>query len=50
MAGGALAGGALAGAYSTTLLTGTLVPRARAVVVALCGAAVAVGWVRGDPS
>jgi uncharacterized membrane protein YoaK (UPF0700 family) len=43
-----LAGGALAGAYSTSLLPGALVLLAPAIVVALCGAAVAMGWVRDD--
>lgn len=43
-----LAGGALAGVYSTTLLPDALVLLAPAIVVALCGAAVAMGWVRDD--
>jgi uncharacterized membrane protein YoaK (UPF0700 family) len=45
-----LAGGALAGVYSTTLLPGAVVLLAPAVVVASCGAAVAMGWVRDDAS
>lgn len=45
-----LAGGALAGAYSTTLLSDALVLLAPAMVVASCGAAVAIGWVRDDAS
>jgi len=45
-----LAGGALAGVYSTTLLPGALVLLAPASVVALCGVAVAMGWVRDDAS
>lgn len=45
-----LAGGALAGDYSTTLLPGAVVLLAPAVVVASCGAAVAMGWVRDDAS
>ena len=43
-----LAGGALAGVYSTTSLPDALVLLAPAIVVALCGAAVAMGWVRDD--
>lgn len=43
-----LAGGALAGVYSTTLLPDALVLLAPAIVIALCGAAVAMGWVRDD--
>lgn len=43
-----LAGGAVAGVYSTTLLPDALVLLAPAVAVALCGTAVAVGWVRDD--
>jgi hypothetical protein len=45
-----LASGALAGVYSTTLLSNALVLLAPAIVVALCGAAVAMGWVRDDAS
>jgi hypothetical protein len=45
-----LAGGALAGVYSTTLLSDALVLLAPAIVVALCGAAVAMGWLRDDAS
>ncbi|MBK7263937.1 MAG: DUF1275 domain-containing protein [Rubrivivax sp.] len=45
-----LASGALAGVYSTTLLPDALVLLAPAIVVAFCGAAVAMGWVRDDAS
>ena len=45
-----LAGGALAGVYSTTLLSDTLVLLVPTIVVALCGAAVAMGWVRDGAS
>ncbi|MEO8122523.1 MAG: YoaK family protein [Burkholderiales bacterium] len=43
-----MAGGALVGAYSTTVVPGALVLLAPAIVVASCGAAVALGWVRDD--
>lgn len=45
-----LAGGALTGVYSTRVLPDALVLLAPALVVALCGAAVAMGWVRDDAS
>ncbi len=43
-----LASGALAGVHSTTVLSDALVLLAPALVVALCGAAVALGGVRDD--